>query len=267
LHSALHEYVRHRPRKRFGQHFLADEQVIAAIIDAIRPRPDDRMLEIGPGLGALTRPLLASLNHLHVVEIDRDLVTRLQREFASERLTIYQADALKFDFAILGPDLRVVGNLPYNISTPLLFHLAHSASDICDIHVMLQKEVVERMVAAAGGADYGRLSVMLQYRFTVERVLSVPAEAFRPPPKVESAVVRLAPLTRHVAEQCDERLLARLVARAFMQRRKTLRNALGDYLQEKDFAALGIDPGARAEQLAVADFVRAARYVASRIDA
>ncbi|MGQ0525351.1 MAG: 16S rRNA (adenine(1518)-N(6)/adenine(1519)-N(6))-dimethyltransferase RsmA [Betaproteobacteria bacterium] len=267
MHSTLYEYVRHRPRKRFGQHFLVDRPVIAAIVEAIRPQPEDRMLEIGPGLGALTRPLLALLDHLHVVEIDRDLVTRLQREFATERLTIYQADALEFDFGVLGPDLRVVGNLPYNISTPLLFHLADSAPAIRDIHVMLQKEVVERMVAAAGTTDYGRLSVMLQYRFTVEQVLTVPAEAFRPPPKVESAVVRLAPLTRQGTEQCDERLLAKLVARAFMQRRKTLRNALGDYLQERDFAALGIDPGARAEQLAVADFVRATRYLSSRGDA
>lgn len=256
--------LRHIPRRRFAQHFLIDEQVVSDIVAAIRPQRNDRVLEIGPGLGALTRPLLAALDRLHVVEIDRDLVARLTQTFPAERLMVHQADALEFDFAALGPQLRVVGNLPYNISTPLLFHLADGAEHIRDIHVMLQKEVVARMVAAPGGPDYGRLSVMLQYRFALEHVLSVPAEAFRPPPKVESAVVRLAPLHRERAEQCDERLFAKLVTRAFMQRRKTLRNSLGAYLGEKDFAALGINPGFRAEQLTVADFVRTTRHVAER---
>lgn len=258
--------MQHRPRKRFGQHFLADEQVIAEIVAAIRPQARDCMLEIGPGLGALTRPLLTAVDHLHVVEIDRDLVAQLKRTFPEERLTVHQADALKFDVAALGPGLRVVGNLPYYISTPLLFHLADHAAALCDIHAMLQKEVVERIIATPGTRDYGRLSVMLQYRFAVEQVLAVPAEAFRPPPKVESAVVRLTPLSREPGQQCEERLLARLVASAFTQRRKTLRNALANYFGAGDFAALGIDPGARPEQLSVEDFVRATRYLASRPD-
>ena len=256
--------MQHRPRKRFGQHFLADEQVIAEIIAAIRPQARDRMLEIGPGLGALTRPLLDAVDHLHVVEIDRDLVAQLKRTFPGGRLTVHEADALQFDVAALGPGLRVVGNLPYYISTPLLFHLADHAAALHDIHAMLQKEVVERIIATPGTRDYGRLTVMLQYRFAVEQVLAVPAEAFRPPPKVESAVVRLSPLSRQPGQQCEERLLARLVASAFMQRRKTLRNALVNYFSAGDFTALGIDPGARPEQLSVEDFVKATRYLASR---
>jgi 16S rRNA (adenine1518-N6/adenine1519-N6)-dimethyltransferase len=257
--------VRHRPRKRFGQHFLADEQVIAEIIAAIRPRPHDRMLEIGPGLGALTRPLLAAVDHLHVIEIDRDLVAQLKRTFPPQRLTVHEGDALRFDVAALGPGLRVVGNLPYYISTPLLFHLADQAAALHDIHAMLQKEVVARMAAMPGTRDYGRLTVMLQHRFVAEQVLVVPAGAFRPPPRVESAVVRLTP-RREPALPCDERLFGELVARAFTQRRKTLRNALADYFSSGDFSALGLDPGARAEQLSVEDYVRAARYLASRAD-
>ena len=256
--------MRHIPRKRFAQHFLTDETVIANIVAAIAPQPADRMIEIGPGLGALTRPLLDRLEHLHVVEIDRDIVARLNTAFPVERLTIHQADALQFDFSGLGPGLRVVGNLPYNISTPLLFHLAGSVATIRDIHVMLQKEVVARMVAPPHGSDYGRLSVMLQYRFRLEQILTVPAAAFRPAPKVESAVVRMLPLQRGAGERCDEALLARIVTRAFMQRRKTLRNSLGTYLEAHDFAALGLDADARAQQLSVADFVKVANYVARR---
>ena len=256
--------MQHRPRKRFGQHFLADEQVIAEIIAAIRPQARDCMLEIGPGLGALTQPLLTVLDHLHVVEIDRDLVAQLKRTFPEERLTVHEADALRFDVAALGPGLRVVGNLPYYISTPLLFHLADHAAALCDIHAMLQKEVVERIIATPGTRDYGRLTVMLQYRFAVEQVLAVPAEAFCPPPQVASAVVRLSPLSREPGRQCEERLLARLVATAFTQRRKTLRNALATYFGAADFTALGIDPGARPEELSVEDFVRATQYLASR---
>lgn len=255
--------VQHIPRKRFAQHFLIDESVIADIVAAIRPQPGDRMVEIGPGLGALTRPLLAQLDCLHAVEIDRDIVGRLKRTFPPDRLAIHEADALRFDFAALGPDLRVVGNLPYNISTPLLFHLGASVACIRDIHVMLQKEVVARMVAAPGEPDYGRLSVMLQYLFSLELVLSVPAVAFRPAPKVESAVVRMLPL-RDATRRCDEALFAKIVQRAFMQRRKTLRNALRDYLAESDFENLRIDPEARPQELSVADFVRATNYLAQR---
>ncbi|MBI4194522.1 MAG: 16S rRNA (adenine(1518)-N(6)/adenine(1519)-N(6))-dimethyltransferase RsmA [Betaproteobacteria bacterium] len=248
--------MRHVPRKRFGQHFLTDEAVLADIVAAIGPQPQDRMIEIGPGLGALTRPLLARVTHLHVVEIDRDIVARLKRSFPAPQLTIHEGDALKFEFSALGPDLRVVGNLPYNISTPLLFHLARFATHIRDIHVMLQKEVVTRMVARPGASEYGRLSVTLQHRFRLEKILDVPRTAFRPAPKVESAMVRLLPRPQGSRGECDERLFAAVVSAAFSQRRKTLRNTLKSYLGKTDFAALGLDPEARAQELSVADFAR-----------
>ncbi len=256
--------TRHVPRRRFGQNFLVDESVIHDIVAAVAPHRDDRVVEIGPGLGALTRPLVASLDHLHVIEIDRDIVARLRQVFTPQQLTIHQGDALRFDFSTLGPRLRVVGNLPYNISTPLLFHLARSAASIHDIHVMLQKEVVARMVARPFSAAYGRLSVMLQYRFRLEKILDVPATAFRPAPKVESAMVRMLPLERGAAAQSDDVLLGKIVAAAFMQRRKTLRNALKKHLRSEDLAALGVDPEGRAQELAVADFTRIANYLAKR---
>jgi 16S rRNA (adenine1518-N6/adenine1519-N6)-dimethyltransferase len=214
-------------------------------------------------LGALTRPLAARLDHLHVIEIDRDIVARLKRDFPPERVTIHEGDALKFDFFALSPMLRVVGNLPYNISTALLFHLAGHAANIRDIHVMLQKEVVARMIARPSSSDYGRLSVMLQYRFRMEKILDVPATAFRPVPKVESTVVRILPFERPSGRAYDEALLANLVASAFAHRRKTLRNTLRNYLADADFAMLGVAPEARAQELAVADFVRVANYVAT----
>lgn len=254
--------MRHVPRKRFSQNFLIDGAVIADIISAVNPQPIDLMIEIGPGLGALTRPLVARLGHLHVVEIDRDIVARLKQAFPPAQLTIHEGDALAFDFAALGPGLRIVGNLPYNISTPLLFHLAQSTQNIRDIHVMLQKEVVERMVAQPSTGDYGRLSVMLQYHFQLDKVLDVPAAAFNPAPKVESAVVRLLPRNPEVA--CDEMLLAELVKRAFSQRRKTLRNTLKGVFDAADFTALGLDPGARAENIAVADYARATNHLARK---
>ena len=256
--------MRHVPRKRFAQNFLTDDAIIADIIAAIAPQPADRMIEIGPGLGALTQPLAARLDHLHVVEIDRDIVVRLEQNFPPERVTVHQGDALNFDFSALGPRLRVVGNLPYNISTPLLFHLAASGASIHDIHAMLQKEVVARMVARPSSSDYGRLSVMLQYRFQMEKILDVPATAFQPAPKVESAVVRILPLGRPPGEVCDEALFASLVASAFAQRRKILRNTLRNYLGGEDFATLGVAPEARAQELAVADFMRIANYVARK---
>lgn len=250
--------MRHVPRKRFGQHFLTDESVIAAIVAAIEPRPRDLLVEIGPGLGALTRPLAARLDHLHVVEIDRDIIARLRNAFAAERVTVHEGDALKFDFGALGTRLRVVGNLPYNISTPLLFHLAQYAGAIWDIHVMLQKEVVERMVAAPSSTEYGRLSVMLQYRFEMERVLDVAPDAFHPVPRVESAVVRMTPFARLPHPARDESRLRAIVAAAFAQRRKTLRNALKGYFGAGDFERLGIDARLRAQDLPVEDFVRLA---------
>jgi 16S rRNA (adenine1518-N6/adenine1519-N6)-dimethyltransferase len=248
----------HAPRKRFGQNFLVSPGIIRKIVDAIAPQPGDRMVEIGPGLGALTEPLLTRLDHLQVVEIDRDLIARLGQRFAPERLTIHAGDALVFDFAALGPDLRVVGNLPYNISTPLLFHLAEAAASLRDLHFMLQREVVDRMVAAPGSGDYGRLSVMLQYRFDMERLFLVPPGAFQPAPQVDSAIVRLLPRPAAQLAARDHALFAKLVATAFGQRRKMLRNNLRDLVDEAGLAAVGIAPTARAEELAVEDYVRLA---------
>jgi 16S rRNA (adenine1518-N6/adenine1519-N6)-dimethyltransferase len=250
--------MRHVPRKRFGQNFLVDASAIAAIVEAVAPRPQDRLVEIGPGLGALTRPLAARLDHLHAIELDRDIISRLRAEFPPARVTVHEGDALRFDFGALGPRLRVVGNLPYNISTPLLFHLARHAGAILDIHVMLQKEVVERMVAAPSASEYGRLSVMLQYRFVMVDVLAVAADAFRPVPRVESAVVRMAPHARLPYPARDEAVFAKIVTAAFAQRRKTLRNALRGYFNAADFERLGVDAELRAQDLGVEEFVRLA---------
>jgi 16S rRNA (adenine1518-N6/adenine1519-N6)-dimethyltransferase len=241
--------MRHNPRKRFGQNFLVDQHIIAQIVAEIYPQKSDRIIEIGPGLGALTRPLLQVLDHLHVIEIDRDIVSQLNQVFAQEELTIHAADALKFDFSALGSKLRIVGNLPYNISTPLLFHLSQFAEHILDMHFMLQKEVVDRMVGSPATADYGRLSVMLQYRFDMEYVFSVPPESFRPVPKVESAIVRMTPRDSSTRIVKNEALFSQIVTAAFSQRRKTLRNTLQQHLTASDFSALGIDSGLRAENL------------------
>ena len=258
----------HQAKKRFGQNFLVDEQIIADIISAIRPEPEDNMVEIGPGLGALTRPLLKKLDHLHVVEIDRDIIARLQQDYPQDnlksKLTIHAGDALKFDIAMLPAPLRIVGNLPYNISSPLLFHFAAYAGRILDMHFMLQNEVVERMVAEPSTPAYGRLSVMLQYRFRMEKLLDVPPESFRPAPKVDSAIVRMIPLPAGEIEVRNEKLFAAIVRTAFGQRRKTLRNTLKVYLSEQDFEKLGVNAQLRAENLAVADFIRVANYLNER---
>jgi 16S rRNA (adenine1518-N6/adenine1519-N6)-dimethyltransferase len=252
----------HIPRKRFGQNFLVASGVIAQIVAAIAPQPGDNLVEIGPGLGALTNPLLDRLQHLHVVEIDRDLIARLRGNFPAKRLTIHEGDALKFDFGVLakslGGDLRIVGNLPYNISTPLLFHFAEYAASVRDMHFMLQKEVVERMVAAPGGAEYGRLSVMLQYRFAMELLFIVSPDAFDPAPKVESAIVRMTPLPATSLAAREETQFARVVSAAFGQRRKMLRNTLRELIGEEQLVALDIKPTARAEELGVTDYVRIA---------
>jgi 16S rRNA (adenine1518-N6/adenine1519-N6)-dimethyltransferase len=256
--------TRHVPRKRFGQHFLTDGRVIAQIIAAIAPQADDLMVEIGPGLGALTAPLTARLTCLHVVELDRDIVTRLKNEYPASSVVIHAGDALEFDFSGLGSGLRVVGNLPYNISTPILFHLTCHIASIRDVHVMLQREVVARIVARPGTPQYGRLSVMLQYHFSPEKILDVTAAAFRPPPKVESAVVRMSPRPPGSPHRCDEELLGQVCKAAFAQRRKTLRNSLKGYLQAADFAALGISPAARAQELSIDDFVRIVKHLGAR---
>ncbi|PKO35049.1 MAG: 16S rRNA (adenine(1518)-N(6)/adenine(1519)-N(6))-dimethyltransferase [Betaproteobacteria bacterium HGW-Betaproteobacteria-7] len=252
----------HIARKRFGQNFLVDSGIIGGIISAIDPQRGDTVVEIGPGLGAITVPLMARLDHLHVVEIDRDLIARLKRQHPPARMSIHEGDALAFDFASIGRDLRLVGNLPYNISTPLLFHLAEYVGVVRDMHFMLQKEVVERMVAVPGDGDFGRLSVMLQYRFHLEWLIDVPPESFDPPPKVQSAVVRLIP--KDVAELTakDMTQFSRIVQTAFAQRRKMLRNTLKGVLDDAGFAALGISPTLRPEDLAVEDYVRIANYLA-----
>lgn len=255
----------HQAKKRFGQNFLVDERIISDIIAAIRPEPGDNMVEIGPGLGALTRPLLKKLDHLHVVEIDRDIIARLAHDYpqddASRKLVIHAGDALEFDFASLPAPLRIVGNLPYNISSPLLFHFAAYAGRITDMHFMLQNEVVERMVAAPSTPAYGRLSVMLQYRFFMEKLLDVPPQSFRPAPKVDSAIVRMIPLPAAQIQVQNEALFARIVSAAFGQRRKTLRNTLRGHLNEEDFMLLGIDAQLRAENLSVAEFAKVSNYL------
>ena len=257
----------HVARKRFGQNFLADLHYVERIVAAIAPQAGDNIVEIGPGLAALTGGLIERAGRIHAIEIDRDLAARLAADFPSERLDLHVADALAFDYASLGPSLRVVGNLPYNISSPLLFHLAQFAPTLRDVHVMLQKEVVARMTAAPGTADYGRLSVMLQVRFRMNRLFVVPPGAFRPAPKVDSAVVRLVPLGAGEPAIADPALFARIVAAAFGQRRKTMRNALFAIAGEPALRAAGIDPGARGETLAVADFVRLANALAQAAQA
>lgn len=252
----------HVARKRFGQHFLVDRHYIERIVNALDLRPDDNVVEIGPGLGALTAPLLERLKKLTVIELDRDLAAKLVAEIPAERLPLYSADALEFDFSTLGTDLRVVGNLPYYISSPLLFHLAQYDTNIRDVTVMLQKEVVDRMIARPSTPDYGRLSVTLQVRFRIERLFTVPPGAFRPAPKVESAVARLTPLREARPAIADENLFAKIVVAAFGQRRKTLRNALKTLATEQQLERIGLVPGARGETLAVADFVRLANSLA-----
>jgi 16S rRNA (adenine1518-N6/adenine1519-N6)-dimethyltransferase len=255
----------HVARKRFGQNFLVSPGIIHKIVDAIAPRPGDTVVEIGPGLGAITCPLLERIDHLHVVEIDRDLIARLRSRFPPERLTVHEGDALKFDFGSLkaaGP-LKIAGNLPYNISSPLLFHLVAFAPRVHDMHFMLQKEVVDRMVADPGSKDFGRLSVMLQYHYHMERLFVVPPGAFNPAPKVDSAIVRMIPRKLGAGETAnDPALFARVVTAAFSQRRKMLRNTLRELIGEAALAALGITPTARAEDITVADYVRLANSLA-----
>jgi 16S rRNA (adenine1518-N6/adenine1519-N6)-dimethyltransferase len=253
---------KHKPRKRFGQNFLADKNIVGKIVTAISPKPGDNLVEIGPGLGALTLPLLEKAGRLQAVELDRDLIPPLEeRGRDAGELLIHEADALEFDFSALAtPEkpLRLVGNLPYNISTPLLFHLIEYIAIIRDMHFMLQKEVVDRMAARPDTEDYGRLSVMLQYHCMVEPLFTVPPGAFNPRPKVDSKIVRLLPHPATPFPATDYRDFSALVKQAFGQRRKTLRNTLKSMLDADLIAALGIDPGARAETLSLADFAKLA---------
>ncbi|SAK87685.1 dimethyladenosine transferase [Caballeronia temeraria] len=259
----------HFARKRFGQNFLVDQGVIDSIVDVIAPKHGERMVEIGPGLAALTEPLIERLatpeSPLHAVELDRDLIGRLQKRFG-DKLVVHSADALDFDFASLAldgekPTLRIVGNLPYNISSPLLFHLTTFAHKVIDQHFMLQDEVVERMIAEPASKDYGRLSVMLQYRYVMDKLIDVPPESFNPPPKVNSAIVRMIPLAPHELPEVDETALSDVVKAAFAQRRKVLRNNLSAYRDAIDFDAIGFDLTRRAEEVPVAEFVALAQAV------
>jgi len=249
----------HRPRKRFGQNFLHDAGIISRIAGAVHPQPDDHLVEIGPGQGALTESLVSSGCQLDVIELDRDLVPGLLAAFSIyPRFKLHSADALKFDFATLVHDaerLRVVGNLPYNISTPLLFKLLENATLIQDMHFMLQLEVVQRLAASPGSKNWGRLGIMAQYQCRVEHLFDVPPEAFNPPPKVQSAIIRLSPWQDSPWPACDAARLRQIVQAAFAQRRKTLRNNLKGIIDSTALETLGIDPGARAETLELTQFI------------
>ena len=269
--------MKHVAKKRFGQNFLTDQAVIASLIDAINPHKNQSIVEIGPGLGALTKPLLKKIDHLHVVEIDRDIVSWMQTEYAkpsyaSNSITIHNVDALKFDLSQLGNNLRVTGNLPYNISTPILFHLLENLACITDMHFMLQKEVVERMVASPSTPAYGRLSVMLQYYLSMEYLITVPPEAFEPAPKVESAFVRCVPHAVLPYIAADTVLFAKIVMAAFGQRRKTIRNTLKEFLSDNDWVELNNDTQIkigsqlRAENLSVRDYMLLTNYIVSKFN-
>ena len=254
--------AKYRARKRFGQHFLSDPGVIDAIIRAVHPTKEDVIVEIGPGQGAITDALARNAGHLHAVELDRNLVARLRQQYeGNPDVTVHEADALRFDFSSLGDRIRVVGNLPYNISTPLLFHLLKFREQILDMHFMLQKEVVDRMAAGPGSKVYGRLGIMLGCHLSIESLFDVPPDAFEPPPEVTSAVVRLDPLPPGTFEINDEAGFSTLVATAFMQRRKTLRNSLKKLVERPDFEAAGIDAGLRPEQVSIADYIRLSNYL------
>ena len=256
--------TQHTARKRFGQNFLQDSRIIADIVQAVRPQPADTVVEIGPGLGAITEPLAAKLDCLHVCEIDRDIIGYLKTRPYAGKLVIHEGDVLQFDFASVPGRKKIVGNLPYNISTPLLFHLSRYADEVEDMHFMLQKEVVERMVAEPGSNDFGRLSVMLQYFFEMEKLLDVPPEAFSPAPKVDSAVVRLIPAKYRIGQAQDFEQFAALVKQAFHQRRKTIRNNLKGLADDNDLQAAGINPQERAEHIAPEKYVALANLLAQK---
>ena len=253
----------HRPRKRFGQNFLQDQYIIDSILRAIHLQPKDRVIEIGPGLGALTKPLLQRLESLTAIEIDTDLQAKLLAMPESNKLTLIGGDALSIDYSQFGEQIRFIGNLPYNISTPILFHLLNFTPYILDMHFMLQKEVVERLAATPGNKSYGRLSVMVQYYCEVEYVLDVPAEAFFPKPKVLSAVVSLTPRQDSIYPHVALKDLESLVATAFSMRRKTLANNLKPLMTNKEIESLGIDPSLRPEQLSVMQYVNLTQFVCS----
>ena len=253
--------MKHIAKKKFGQNFLKDAAIIHSIIQSINPLPNDLLIEIGPGLGALTKPLLEKTNRLLAIELDRDIVSWMENEYSKKNITIFNEDVLNFNFNQFDQKIRVVGNLPYNISTPILFKCIDNILNIKDLHFMLQKEVVDRMVAIPSSPEYGRLSVMLQYYFAMEHLVDVPKESFEPEPKVESSFVRLIPYEQYpfIANNIEQ--FARIVKEAFSQRRKTIRNTLKSFISENDFEKIGINPQLRAENLSVSDFVKISNYL------
>ena len=257
----------HHARKRFGQNFLVDPYIVSGIVAAINPQPDDHIVEIGPGLGILTESLLPYVTAMDAIELDRDIIPKLAANCSDKgQLQIHACDALKFDFGSLATDgrpLRIVGNLPYNISTPLMFHLLEKHDVIKDMHFMLQKEVVDRLAATPNSKSYGRLTVAMQYHCRVEALMDVPPESFSPPPKVNSAVVRLVPYSTPPVAVDDVAMLNKLVTQAFSQRRKTLRNTLKPMMNVEQMEALGIDPKRRAETVSLAEFATLANAVSA----
>ena len=253
--------MKHIAKKKFGQNFLKDAAIIHSIIQSINPLPNDLLIEIGPGLGALTKPLLEKTNRLLAIELDRDIVSWMENEYSKKNITIFNEDVLNFNFNQFDQKIRIVGNLPYNISTPILFKCIDNILNIKDLHFMLQKEVVDRMIAVPSSSEYGRLSVMLQYYFAMEHLVHVPKESFDPEPKVESSFVRLIPYEHYpfVANNIEQ--FGRIVKEAFSQRRKTIRNTLKSFLSENDFQKIGINPQLRAENLSVSDFVKISNYL------
>jgi 16S rRNA (adenine1518-N6/adenine1519-N6)-dimethyltransferase len=253
--------MKHVAKKKFGQNFLKDSSIIHAIIQSIQPLQDDLLVEIGPGLGALTKPLLEKTKHLFAIELDRDIVNWMQNQYSKNNITIFNEDVLNFNFHQFDKKIRIVGNLPYNISTPILFKCIEDIKIITDLHFMLQKEVVDRMIAVPSSSEYGRLSVMLQYYFAMEHLMHVPKESFDPEPKVESSFVRLIPYDNYpfVANNIDQ--FGKIVKEAFSQRRKTIRNTLKNFMNANDFENIDINPQLRAENLSVSDFVKISNYL------
>ena len=253
--------MKHVAKKKFGQNFLKDSSIIHAIIQSIQPLQDDLLVEIGPGLGALTKPLLEKTKHLFAIELDRDIINWMQNQYSKNNITIFNEDVLNFNFHQFDKKIRIVGNLPYNISTPILFKCIEDIKIIADLHFMLQKEVVDRMIAAPSSSEYGRLSVMLQYYFAMEHLVHVPKESFDPEPKVESSFVRLIPYDHYpfVANNIDQ--FGKIVKEAFSQRRKTIRNTLKNFMNANDFENIDINPQLRAENLSVSDFVKISNYL------
>jgi 16S rRNA (adenine1518-N6/adenine1519-N6)-dimethyltransferase len=252
--------MKHTPRKRFGQNFLQDQSIIRNIIECINPQPEQNLIEIGPGLAALTKPLIEKLSHLEVIELDRDIVNFLQETFTPQQLTIHQGDALKFDFTLNNKPIRVVGNLPYNISTPIMFYLSQFPN-IQNMVFMLQKEVVERICAKPNNRDYGKLTIMLQYKYKCRYLLDVPPESFYPAPKVDSAIVSLTPRTDYDWHQVDETNLNQVVSKAFSQRRKTISNSLKGLFSSEQLIEAGIDPLLRPENIELEKYISLSKLI------